>query len=74
MKPERITVLREVLRTMERHPNGQGLHEGDLKRRLGDVNALDLYYLSNAGLLYRKGGYLKLSAAGIDVAEQPEGA
>lgn len=74
MTPARMTILREVLRTMECYPDGKGLHEGDLKRTLGKVNALDLYYLTDAGLMYRKGGYLKLSARGMDVAEQHEGA
>ncbi len=74
MKPERMMILREVLSTMVCDPKGEGLCEEDLKRTLGKVNTLDLYYLADAGLLYRKGGYLKLSARGMDVAEQTEGA
>lgn len=74
MRPERVTILCEVLRAMQRHPQGLGLHEGDLTRILGELNALDLYYLSDAGLLYRKNGYLKLSARGMDAAQQTEGA
>ncbi len=55
---------------MRAYPEGRGLHEADLSADLGRVDALDLYYLQDAALLYRsKGGYLKLSAAGMDAAE-----
>lgn len=70
MKEERIVILREVYRAMERHPEGSGLHTADLARALGEVGKLDLYYLENKGLLYRKAGYLKLSAAGMDLVEE----
>jgi hypothetical protein len=74
MNAKRLTILREVLRAMQRHPQGRGLHEADLKQTLGGLDELDLYYLTDAALLYRQAGYLKLSARGMDVAEQTEGA
>lgn len=70
MTPTRLAILREIYRAMEAAPEGGGLLEPHLHTRLGDVSALDLYYLSNAGLLVRRKRYLKLSAAGMDIVEQ----
>ena len=70
MKEERLAILREIHRAMEHHPEGSGLHVSDLTRTLGEIGKLDLYYLDDSGLIYRKSGYLKLSAAGMDIVEQ----
>ncbi|MEX3555337.1 MAG: hypothetical protein VB131_01480 [Burkholderia gladioli] len=68
MTPARFAILHDVYRAMEVEPDGRGVLEPHLRAKLG-VNALDLYYLTNAGLLVRRKRYLKLSAAGMDIVE-----
>ena len=70
MRAERLTILHEIHREMERYPDGYGLHQRDLAQRLGGLGKLDLYYLEDKGLIYRKTNYLKLSAAGLDIVEE----
>ena len=65
----RQRILSEVYREQEARPDGDGLFVGDLEKRLGCSLSFDIGYLRSKGWLLWDGGYLQLSADGMDAVE-----
>lgn len=68
-KQIRQLILDAIYRYQESSAKGFGMSRSILKKQLGLEIDFDVEYLKDKGLLKEKGGFLKLTAAGIDEVE-----